>query len=122
MNTQFKQGDKAVIPVKVTRLHQNYADVQFPNGDIVCVGTSNLTTCFDAIPSLAEQEEMVNAHLRVQPTPTREEVLRSNIEYNEKRIAEEWTKSEPNIDRINMLSRFVNENKLELINIQSVKN
>lgn len=49
MNTQFKTGDKAVIPVKVTQLHRNYADVQFPNGDIICVGTSNLTPCFDAI-------------------------------------------------------------------------
>ena len=50
MTPQFKQGDKAVIPVKVTQLHQNYVDVQFPNGDIICVGTSNLTPCFDAIP------------------------------------------------------------------------
>lgn len=122
MNPQFKTGDKAVIPVEIINTLNTISTVQLSNGDTIITHLSNLTPCFDAILSLAEQEANVNAHLRVQPTPTRDEVLRSNIEHNEKRIADEWNKAEPNLDRINMLSRFVNENKLELKNIQSVKN
>lgn len=122
MNTNnFKPGDKAVIPVTVATSDKDSVFVRLHDGSIKCVSISNITPCFDAIPSLGEQEEKVNAHLIVHPTPTREEVLISNIGYNEKRIKYEWEKSEPNLDRINMLSRFINENKLELINIQSVK-
>jgi hypothetical protein len=133
MNTnKFKVGDPIVMRgVVIENDGSNTYPYLIKIAELYALTTAGiflkieLIPCVDAvdrIPSLGEQEEMVKGHLRVEPTPTREQVLLSNIDSNERRIESEWSKSEPNLDRINMLSRFINENKLELKNIQSVKN
>lgn len=118
---QFKTGDKAVIQVVI--LNPNYTDFTAWT-TAGAVPKAELMPCVDAvdrIPSLGDQEAVVNSHLPVEPNPTREMVLLSSIDRNEKLINTEWEKSEPNLDRINMLSRYINEAKLELKNIQTVK-